>query len=91
MQPAKLTASRSACASLTCPPELDALDELGELEPQAAIAAAATIAAAAAGSADLSLNMTQVLSGRGSHECNTPAQWSQLSAIAARDRVVMCQ
>jgi len=73
MQPAKLTASRSACASLTCPPELDALDELDELDPQAAIAAAATIAAAAAGSADVTLNMTQVISSRGSHECNTPA------------------
>jgi hypothetical protein len=73
MQPAKLIASRSAWASVTCPLELDALDELCELEPQAAIAAAAKIAAAAAGSADVSLNMTQVLSGRWSHECNTPA------------------
>jgi hypothetical protein len=44
------------------------------LEPQAAIAAAATIAAAAARSADVGPNMTQVLSGRGSHECNSPRQ-----------------
>ena len=73
MQPAKLTASRSAWASLTCPLKLDALDELDDLDPQAAIAAAATIAAAAAGSADVTLNMTQVISSRGSHECNTPA------------------
>jgi plasmid stabilization system protein ParE len=31
---------------LVCPPELDELDELGELEPHAAITVAAAIAAA---------------------------------------------
>jgi hypothetical protein len=87
MQPAKLTASRNAWASVTSPLELDALDEPGELEAHAAIATAAAIAAAA-GSADLSLNMTQVLSGRGSHECNTPAPGGgQPSAIGSCDGV----
>ena len=83
MHPAKLTASRNAWASVTCPLELDTLDELDELEPHAAIAAAVTIAAAAAGSGDVSVNMTQVLSGRWSHECNTSRQ-----RTAERDRGV---
>jgi len=39
------------------------------LEPQAAI----TVAAAATGRVELTRNMTQVVAGRWSHECNTPA------------------
>ena len=50
----------------------DALDELGEFEPQAAITVAA-IVAAAAGRLEVVLNMRQVVSDWGSHECNTSA------------------
>ena len=81
-QPAKLTASCRAWAYVRWPPELDELDELGEFEPQAAIIAAAAIAAAATGRVEVVLNMTQVVSGRGSHECNTPA-------LTGRSRCVM--
>jgi hypothetical protein len=47
------------------PLELDALDELGEFEPQAANTVAAAIAAAAAGRLEVVLNMTQVYPVRG--------------------------
>jgi hypothetical protein len=52
-------------------PESELLVELGELEPQAVIAAAAS-AATIAGSAGRSLNMTGVVLGHRSHQCNTP-------------------
>ena len=51
MQSANLTASCCicwSCAWVGGSPVLDVLDELGELEPQAAITVAAAIAAAAA-------------------------------------------
>ena len=73
MQSANLTASCCACwiwAWVGWPPELDELDEL---EPQAAITVAAAIAAAAIGRLEVVLNMTQVVAGCRSHECNTPA------------------
>jgi hypothetical protein len=55
------------------PPELDEPDELGELAPQAAIMVAAAIAAAGAARCEVTLNMTQVVLGCRSHECNEPA------------------
>jgi hypothetical protein len=42
-----------------------------ELEPQAAITVTAASAAAAAGSVEAVLNMTHVVAGSPSHECNT--------------------
>jgi hypothetical protein len=66
MQSANLTAACSLCclwAEVDGAPELDALDELGELEPHAAITVAAAIAAVAAGRMETVLNMTQVVAG----------------------------
>jgi hypothetical protein len=59
MQSAKCTIS-STWAWDGGPSELDALDELGEFEPQAAITVAATIAATAIGRLEETLGMTQV-------------------------------
>jgi len=70
---AKFTASCRIWACVGWPPELDEFNELDELEPQAANTVAAAIAAAATGRLEVGLNMTQVVTGRGSHECNTPA------------------
>jgi hypothetical protein len=65
----------------------DALDELGEFEPQAAITVAAAIAAAAAGRLEVVLNMRQVVSDWGSHECNTSAltgpSWTRARYVMA--------
>jgi hypothetical protein len=47
------------------------LVELGELEPQPVIAAAATVATIAV-SAERDLNMSGVVLGHLSHQCNTP-------------------
>jgi hypothetical protein len=61
MQRANLKASccsRWIWAWLCLPPELVALGELGEFEPQAAIAAAAAIATTAAGRLEADLVMT---------------------------------
>ena len=66
MQSANLTAACSICclwAEVDGAPELDALDELGELEPHAAITVEAAIAAAAVGRMETVLNMTQVVTG----------------------------
>ena len=73
MQSAKATAACSICCVCAGVDEPSAPDELDVLEPQAAIIVAATIAAAAIGRFDLILDMAQVVSGRRSHECNTPA------------------
>jgi hypothetical protein len=72
MQSANLTTACCVCwiwAWVGGPP---AVDELDELEPQPAITVAAAAAAAAAWSLGVILNMTQVISGCPSHECNTP-------------------
>ena len=60
MQSEKLTASCCAWAVVGWP---SVVDELGELEPQAAIAVATAIAATTAGRHELSLDMTQVVAG----------------------------
>jgi hypothetical protein len=75
MQSAKFTTSCCAWANVWWPTGLDALDVeevVGEFEPHAAITTAAAIAAAATERLDVVLSMRQVVSGRGSHECNTP-------------------
>ena len=69
MQRANLTASCWNWACVTRPTELDGLREF---EPHAAITATA-ITARATGRPEAVLNMTQVITGGGSHECNTPA------------------
>jgi hypothetical protein len=79
MQAANLTSSSCVCwiwAWVVRPAELDALDapdELGELEPQAAITVATVIAAATLGRLEVVLNMAQVVPGGQSHQCNTRA------------------
>lgn len=57
-----------ACVPVTWAPELD---ELGDVEPQAAITVVATIAAAAMERLE-GLNMTQVVSGCRLHQRNRP-------------------
>ena len=56
---------------------MDELDALDEDEPQAAITVAAAIAATATGRWNVDLDMSEVITGRRSHECNTPALMSR--------------
>ena len=79
MQSANLTASACICwtwAWVGWSPALDVVDVLGELDPQAAITVAAAIAATATGRWNVDLDMSEVITGRRSHECNTPALMS---------------
>ena len=73
MQPANRTASCCAWAWVRRPPELGGLDELGDVDPHAAITVARAIAAETTGRLEVVLNMTHVVAGWRSHECNTPA------------------
>ena len=73
MQLENLTASCCIWAWVGWLLEREALGELGEFEPQAAIAVAAVIAPAANGSLEVGRYMTHVVSSGRSHQCNTPA------------------